>query len=80
MKRGSGEAKVINLFDKLEKKVEKQLAGFVREIVRLQKAQEQLHKTIKTTIPSSKKTAKPRISKKTTKKRVQGRRSLHIVA
>jgi hypothetical protein len=67
----TGNAKVIDLVAKLEKKVEKQLAGFVKEIVRLKKAQEQLNKkvtqtpkTTKTQSTATRKKAKRRTTRK----------------
>lgn len=54
----TGNANVIDLVGKLEKKVEKQMAGFVKEIVRLKKAQEQLNKKVTQTSKTRANTSK----------------------
>lgn len=74
-----GDATVINLFDKFEKKVEKQLAGFVKEIVRLKKAQEQLHKQVTPTRGTKTKQSRS-TSTKGAKKRVQKTKKLRTAA
>ncbi len=59
---------VIDMVGKLEKKIEKQMAGFVKEIVKLKKAQEQLNKKVSQTPQKTTKTNQTTKTKSTPSK------------